>query len=206
MCFSISAWLLKKCQDRFSPKCTGHFYLSLLVVQSRLALCTPGIEPRGSSWPRDWTWVSCTNVLINMVVSIPTCHAGDRGSIPRWGGNTPSGASLVARLVKNLPAVQETWVWSLGWEDPLGKEMATHSSIIAWKISWTEEPGELQSMGLQRGGHDWATNTNTPALQADSLPVWDTREGLLINLPCPSGSSPLWDIVPLSSPLKSVVR
>ena len=56
--------------------------------------------------------------------------------------------------VKNLPAVQETRVRSLGWEDPLEKEMATHSSILAWKISWTEEPGGLQSMGLQRVGHD----------------------------------------------------
>ena len=71
-----------------------------------------------------------------------------------------SWASLVAESVKNLPAVQETWVRSLGWEDPLEKEMATHSSIPAWKISWTEEPG-LQSMGLQRVRHDWATNTNT---------------------------------------------
>ena len=56
---------------------------------------------------------------------------------------------LVAQLVKNLPAVQETCVRSLGWEDPLEKEMATHSSILAWKISWTEEPGGLQSMRLQ---------------------------------------------------------
>ena len=63
-------------------------------------------------------------------------------------------ASLVAQSVKNLPAVQETQVRSLGWEDPLEKEMATHSSILAWKISWTEEPGGLQSMGLQRVGHD----------------------------------------------------
>ena len=63
-------------------------------------------------------------------------------------------ASLVAQLVKNLPAVQETQVRSLGWEDPLEKEMATHSSILAWKISWTEEPGGLQSMGSQRVGHD----------------------------------------------------
>ena len=63
-------------------------------------------------------------------------------------------ASLVAQLVKNLPAVQETQVQSLGWEDPLEKEMATHSSILAWKISWTEEPGGLQSMGSQRVGHD----------------------------------------------------
>ena len=59
------------------------------------------------------------------------------------------GASLVAQSVKNLPAMQETQVRSLGLEDPLEKEMATHSSILAWKISWTEEPGGLQSMGLQ---------------------------------------------------------
>ena len=60
----------------------------------------------------------------------------------------------VAPVVKNLPAMQETWVQSLGWEDPLEEEMATHSSILAWKIPWTEEPGGLQSMGLQRIGHD----------------------------------------------------
>ena len=53
-----------------------------------------------------------------------------------------------------LPAVQETWVQSLGWEDPLEKEMATHSGILAWKISWTEKPGGPQSMGSQRVGHD----------------------------------------------------
>ena len=58
------------------------------------------------------------------------------------------------KQVKHLPAVQEAQVQSLGWEDPLEKEMATHSSILAWKISWTEEPGGLQSMGSQRVGHD----------------------------------------------------
>ena len=63
-------------------------------------------------------------------------------------------ASLVAQSVKNLPAVRETRVQPLGWEDPLEKEMATHSSILAWKISWTQEPGGLQSMGSQRVGHD----------------------------------------------------
>ena len=63
-------------------------------------------------------------------------------------------ASLVAQRVKNLPAVQETKVRSLGWEDPLEKEMATHSSILTWKISRTEEPGGLQSMGSQRVVHD----------------------------------------------------
>ena len=68
---------------------------------------------------------------------------------------------IVAQLVKNLPAVQGTRVQSLGWEDSLEKEMATHSSILAWKISWTEEPGGLQSTGSQRVGHNWATNTHT---------------------------------------------
>ena len=57
-------------------------------------------------------------------------------------------------VVKNLPAMQETRVRSLGWKDPLEKEMATHSSILAWRIPWTEEPDRLQSMGLQTVGHD----------------------------------------------------
>ena len=57
-------------------------------------------------------------------------------------------------MVKCLPTMQETWVQSLGWEDPLEKEMATHSSTLAWKIPWTEELGRLQSMGSQRVGHD----------------------------------------------------
>ena len=60
-----------------------------------------------------------------------------------------SRASLVAQLVKNLSTVQETWVRFLGWEDPLEKEIATHSSILALRIPWTEEPGRLQSMGSQ---------------------------------------------------------
>ena len=64
-----------------------------------------------------------------------------------------SCASLVAQTVKN-PAMQEAWVRSLGWEDPLEKEMATLSSILAWRIPWTQEPGRLQSMGSQRVRHD----------------------------------------------------
>jgi len=62
-------------------------------------------------------------------------------------------ASLVAQRVRNLPAMHKTWVRSLGPEDPLEKEMATHSSILAWRISWTEEPGGLQPMGSQRVRH-----------------------------------------------------
>ena len=94
-----------------------------------------------------------------------SCHAGDPGSIPGSGRSAgekvgyplqDSWASLVAQLVKNPLAMQETWVRSLGWEDPLEKEkeMATHTSILAWKILWTEEeePGGLQSMRSQELG------------------------------------------------------
>ena len=65
-----------------------------------------------------------------------------------------AGSSLVAQLVKNPLAMGETWVQSLGWEDPLEKGMATHSSILAWRIPWTEEPGRLQSTGSQRVERD----------------------------------------------------
>ena len=65
--------------------------------------------------------------------------------------------SLVARTVKRLPTMWETWVRSLGQEDPLETEMATHSSTLAWKIPWMEEPGRLQSVGSQRLGHSLAT-------------------------------------------------
>ena len=87
-----------------------------------------------STWGRTWIWEDNTK---NQCMWIPI---GAMGGI--W-------ASLVAQMVKNLPATQETWVQSLGWEDPLEKGMATHSSILAWKIPWTEASGGLQSMGLQ---------------------------------------------------------
>ena len=64
----------------------------------------------------------------------------------------------MAQRLKHLPAMREAWVQFLGWEDPLEKEMAPHSSILAWKIPWTEEPGRLQSMGSQGVGHDRATS------------------------------------------------
>ena len=94
-----------------------------------------------------------------------TCNAGNPGSIPGSGRSTGDGigyplqycwASLVAQLVKNPPAVWETWVWSLVWEDPLEKGKVTHSNILAWRIPWT-----IYSMGLQRIGHDWVTFTLT---------------------------------------------
>ena len=71
-----------------------------------------------------------------------------------YGGLRGKGASLVAQRLKCLPGMQETWAQSLGREDPLEKEIATHSSTLAWRIPWREEPGRLQSMGSQRVGHD----------------------------------------------------
>ena len=70
-------------------------------------------------------------------------------------------ASLVAQTVKNWPAMQETWFQPLGQKDPLEKRMGFRSSILAWRIPWTEEPGGLQSISLQRVGHDWATFTHS---------------------------------------------
>ena len=81
-------------------------------------------------------------------------------------------------MVKRLPTLQETWVRSLGPEDPLENAMATHSSTRAWKIPWTEEPSRLQSMGSQRVGHDWATS-----LHFHSLPFYAYLLCLVILLP-----------------------
>ena len=98
-------------------------------------------------------WLSHPQGMMERYTSSP-----GRKIWPHGGGSTHKLA-LVAQTVKHLPAMQETWVQSLGWEDALEKEMATHSSILAWKISWREEPSGLQSMELQRVGHDWVTNT-----------------------------------------------
>ena len=76
---------------------------------------------------------------------------------------------LVAEMVKHLPTMRETWVQSLGWEDLLEKEMATHSSILAWKIPWMEDPGRLQSMGSQRVKHHWATSLISPSNEYSGL-------------------------------------
>ena len=122
---------------------------------------------RGSSQPRNQTrvfWIeggfftnwaireNTKNEIINFCCFIWS-SAFDVVSVSDFGHST----SLVAQRLKHLPATWETWVRSLGWEDPLEKEMATHSSTLAWKIPWMEERGRLQSTGLQRVGHDWAT-------------------------------------------------
>ena len=80
-------------------------------------------------------------------------------------------ASLVAQTVENPPAMKETWDQSLGWKDPLEKGMETHSSILAWRIPWTEEPGRLQSIGWQRVRHDWSdlAYSHTPEVCCDVI-------------------------------------
>ena len=85
--------------------------------------------------------------------------------------------SLEAQVVKHLPAIWETRLQLLGWEDPLEKEMATHSSTLAWKIPWTEEPGRLQSMGWQRDGHDLLTSLSsfTSDMQM-TPPLWQKEK------------------------------
>ena len=75
-------------------------------------------------------------------------------SLVRWLEAAGFGTCLMAQMVKHLPTMWEIWVRSLGQEDPLEEEMATHSNTFAWKIPWTEEPGKLQSMGSLRVGHD----------------------------------------------------
>ena len=90
---------------------------------------------------------------------ILSCHVGGMGLFPvPCNHRVPLLASLVAQMVKHLPAMQDIWVRSLGREDPLEKEMANQSSSLAWKIPWTEELGRLRSMGSQRVGHHWATS------------------------------------------------
>ena len=105
----------------------------------------------------------CFGFPDNSVGKESTCNAGDPGLIPGSGRSAGEGkgcplqyswASLVAQLVKNLPAMQETWVRSLGWQDLLQKGKPTHSSILAWRIPWI-----VQSMGSQRVKQDWATFT-----------------------------------------------
>ena len=91
------------------------------------------------------------------------CNTGDPSLISGLGRASGEGigyllqsswASLVAQMVRNPPAMRKTWVRSLVWEDPLEELMAADSSLLAWRIPWTEKPGRLQTMGLQRVGHD----------------------------------------------------
>ena len=99
---------------------------------------------------------SCPTLSDSMDWSLPgsSIHGIFQARVLEWGAIAFSTASVRSTL--NLLAIQETWAWFLCWEDPLEKGMATHSSILAWRIPWTEEHGGLQSIGSQRVGHDWS--------------------------------------------------
>ena len=99
------------------------------------------------------------------------------------GVGRPQISSLMAQMVKHLPAMRETWVRSLGWENLLEKEMATHSSTLAWRIPRTEEPGSLQSMGSRRVGHDWETSFSLSLLPAVALPISPSINKYLRRIP-----------------------
>ena len=118
-----------------------HFWKPLCFsVPEEVILCLHSMYPGG------YFYVSMMCMCVNICIFVYACIY-----ICIW-------ASLVAQRLKCLPGMQETWVPSLGWEDPLEKEMATHSSTLVWRIPWREEPGRLQSMGSQSVGHDWATS------------------------------------------------
>ena len=97
----------------------------------------------------------------------PALNLSQHQGLFQWVGSQHQMAKVfelqVAQRLKRLPAVRETRVQSLGWEDPLEKEMATHSSTLVWRIPWREEPGRLQSMGSQTVGHDWVTSLSLSA-------------------------------------------
>ena len=146
---------------------------SIWVFSNELALCI--------KWPKYWSFIFCISpsneyselisfrmdwldlLAVQGTLKSLLQHHSSKASILRRSAffivqlSHPL-TSLVAQTVNRLSTMRETRVPSLGWQDPLEKEMAIHSSTIAWKIPWTEEPGRLQSMGSQRVGHDWATS------------------------------------------------
>ena len=115
-----------------------------------------------SDWfPLGWTdWISLKSKGLSRVFSNTTVwkHLFFCAQPSLWSNSHTHGTSLVAQMVKHLLTMLETWIQSLVQEDLLEKEMATHSSILAWKIPRTEEPGRLQSIGSQRVGNDWETS------------------------------------------------
>ena len=113
-----------------------------------LSVASDSLQPRGLQASLSFTLSRGLCKLISIESTRPSNH---------HPLSAPSPPALVAQMIKNLPAVQETWIRSLGREDPLEEGMAAHSSILGWRIPPTEEPGGLQSLGLQRVGHDLVT-------------------------------------------------
>ena len=135
-----------------SPPNSSIHRISQATVLERVAISFS----RRSSQPRDGTRVSYVSCIGRWVLYHCVTWKPYSDIQYKW-------ASLVAQMVKCLPAMRETWVQSLDQEDPLEKEMETHSNTLAWKIPWTEEPGRLQSTGSQRVGHDWESSLHFSA-------------------------------------------
>ena len=142
------------------------FFLGMVLITASCTLSQTSIHSSSGTLSDLIPWIYFSLPLYN-------CKGFDLGHT--WM------ASLVAQTVKRLSTTWETRVWSLGWEDPLDKEMAIHSSTIAWKIPWTEEPGRLQSMGSQRIGHDQAISLSFSLLYLNGLVVFPGSYGGLIS-------------------------
>ena len=118
----------------------AYFLISQVEIIVTVPLLELFVDNLGNQW-KVFSWLSGILLAFSILM------------VPQLPLTSP-----VAQTVKSLPAVQETQVLSLGQEDPLEKEIATHSNTLAWKIPWVEEPGRLQSMGSQRAGHNWETS------------------------------------------------
>ena len=155
-----SAW--GDCRMLGGPRIPPSPWLSgLLFLSSSSTSAFPHVFP----WPLPGA-LSVGDLLLSKILLMPRDKPTHLWSINLWPRRqriprSQGECSLVAQMVKNLPAMWETWVQSLGQEDPLEEGTATHSSILAWRIPWTEELGRLQFTDSQRGGHDWVTNAFT---------------------------------------------
>ena len=143
------------------------FYKCTAIIVLAGQLCLTLVTPQDCSQPGS----SVHGILLARILELSATPFSRDSFWPTGQTQVSHIASLVAQRLKRLPAMWETWVRSLGWEDPLEEEMATHFSTLAWRIPWTEEPGGLQSTGSQRVGRDWTTSPLLlPTMQADSLP------------------------------------
>ena len=171
LCFPTWVWVLMG----FSNIC----FIGKVSSPALQALLPKGLGDQGNLGARGEESGYC--VALNYIL---VGLLGSRGMLPSLAGTTgrfdDDRFSLVAQMVKNLPAMQETWVWSLDSEDPLEEEMATHSSILAWRIPGTEEPGR-QSPGGRRVGHNWVPDIHSASQQStgSSRRVWRDQERLL---------------------------
>ena len=151
-CCSVvnSVWLLCNPVDCTPPGSSVHG-----IFQARTLEWVAISFPRGSSWTRYQTHISCISrqILSHWTIR-EALHLIVNENMDNYKG---CWASLVAQMVKHLPAMWETWVWFLGQEDPLGKEMATHSSTLAWKIPWMESLVGYSPWD-RKEWHDWATS------------------------------------------------